>query len=56
MKGNYFCCTLISMKRLNAELNNAMNDPNGWYDAKEGDYKWVKKGVECYYDRFHTAW
>ena len=46
----------ISMKRLNAALNNAMNDPNGWYGDKEEDYKWVKKGVECYYDRFHTAW
>ena len=46
----------ISMKRLNAALNNAMNDPNGWYGDKEEDYKWVNKGVECYYDRFHTAW
>ena len=44
------------MKRLNAALNNAMNDPNGWYGDKEEDYKWGKKGVECYYDRFHTAW
>ncbi len=29
------------MKRLNAALNNAMNDPNGWY----GDKKKITNGL-----------
>ena len=46
----------ISLRSLGAALDNALSDPNGWYGDKEEDYKWVKKGVECYYDMFHTGW
>ena len=46
----------ISLHSLGTALDNALSDPNGWYGDKEEDYKWVKKGVECYYDNFHTGW
>lgn len=45
-----------SFSNLCVALDNALSDPNGWYGDKEEDYTWVKKGVDCYYDMFHTGW